>query len=341
MKIYYRLLSAVLLGCCLISCVDNPGDLKDRALNGDEKAILKLEKLADANNQEAVVALAELKKEQGDLEAAKELLEQAARLDPKNIKLQMDVADLLNSPEDQERVYKTIIALDPKNLEYHLKLAKIQKFNKDKVTTYKSIIELDPKNIDAYFQLGDLYNENLTEHRRTLQGDRHTQDNREARKYYEKILEIDPKNIDVYNKLASIAKNDEAALRYYEKIIELHPNHFETYRTLWDMYYSKEYWEQIQLLLDKLAEQKPTITDVEIYNSLLAGIERDEYHSSEDKNLTLAISMTKNICDIKINGSDNTHESSNQKLINESCNKYDVLQKLLRDLQESEEEIKQ
>lgn len=258
-------------------------------------------------------------------------------------------------------VYKKIIALDPKNVEHYLKLASVQKLNKDKVATYKQLLAINPTNIQVYFELGDLYNEGINNYS-GLKEDRHTKENREAKKYYEKILEIDPKNIQAYHKLASLDyfdKKYEDGFKHYEKVTQLYPDSVEAYFNLanqykWINWYDnkkqREYDEKIEQTLDKILAKQPTIANLGIYNSVLYKyFYKNDYYSSEDKKFQKSINLSKKICDIKIAENDNSESESvdldyfsnmkiykNKTLVDNACNRYDKLQKKLRDLKEKE-----
>ncbi len=165
--------------------------------------------------------------EQGDAQKAIAAVQDARKIDPKDVGLILTEANLhikLDQKEEFARLMEEAIRLDPNNpvLYYNLGVISAEQGEMDKAKDYyKKAIEIDPNYTDAYINLGsamldadkalvEQMNQNLSN--------------------FKKYDEIKAKQVDLYKEVIPI----------YEKANTIKPNDMDIVRTLMSLYENTE-----------------------------------------------------------------------------------------------------
>ncbi|MGB5263685.1 MAG: tetratricopeptide repeat protein [Lutimonas sp.] len=180
--------------------------------------------------------------EQGDAEKAIAAVQDARKMDPKDVGLILTEANLhikLGQKEEFARLMEEAIALDPTNhvLYYNLGVISAEQGDMEKAKGYyKKAIELDPNYTDAYINLGsdmlDADKELVEQMNQNLSN-------------FKKYDEIKAKQVDLYKEVIPI----------YEKANAIKPNDMDIVRTLMSLYENTEMdskYKEMKAIYDSL-----------------------------------------------------------------------------------------
>ncbi len=181
--------------------------------------------------------------EKGDTEKAIQAVQDARKMDPKDVNLILTEANLqikLDNKDEFAKLMSDAIELDPKNpsLFFNLGVINGEQGDIEKAKEYyKKAIELDPNYADAYINLGSA----ILEDDRAL-----VEEMNQNLNNFDKYDEIKARQVELYKEVIPM----------YEKALEIRPDDIDTIRTLMSLYENTGMDDKFQAMKKRYDEMK-------------------------------------------------------------------------------------
>ena len=181
--------------------------------------------------------------EKGDTEKAIKAVQDARKMDPKDVNLILTEANLqikLENKDEFAKLMNEAIELDPKNpsLFFNLGVISGEQGDIEKAKEYyNKAIELDPDYADAYINLGSA----MLEDDRAL-----VEEMNQNLNNFDKYDEIKARQVDLYKEVIPL----------YEKALDIRPDDIDTIRTLMSLYENTGMDDKFQAMRKKYDAMK-------------------------------------------------------------------------------------
>jgi len=228
---------------------------------------------AQPNNSQLYFMLANIKRDQGDLDAAISLYKTALKIEPKNINVVEQLCKLFSQIEQHSEALALVTAQiksQPEDPRIYLILGNLQRKQKNfegEISTYQQLIRLVPQNYNFYVQLGnklirsDRSIESITLLNEALKlfpqepdlyfvlGRAHfkQQEYPQAITFYDQAIELNynqPASVYIHLGLAFVQlEQKDKAMLSYQKAIQIQPDHINAHTYLGNYYRGERDWD--------------------------------------------------------------------------------------------------